>query len=111
MSPYFFDRKNDSDSTERESPDFSDAESNKCDDAIAIIGLSLEFPSANSADNFWDLIVSGRSAARNFPPERVNHAAWHNAEGSRQGMVCCVQHLHRSLLITFDSCNQRKPIS
>jgi len=55
--------------------------------AIAVVGLSMEFPLATSTDAFWELLLSGRSAAREFPPDRLHQDAWHNARGSSQGSV------------------------
>lgn len=56
-------------------------------DAIAIIGFSIDFPQADTAEKFWHLLANGRSAAREFPPERLNHSAWHNSDGASQGYV------------------------
>ncbi|KAL9618085.1 MAG: hypothetical protein Q9160_007155 [Pyrenula sp. 1 TL-2023] len=49
---------------------------------IAIIGFSLDFPLASSQDEFWELVVSGRCAAREFPRDRINPDAWHDSDGS-----------------------------
>ncbi|KAG8162931.1 hypothetical protein KVR01_007409 [Diaporthe batatas] len=43
------------------------------DDDIAIIGFSLKLPGeATSAENFWNMLLAGRSAASEFPANRLN---------------------------------------
>lgn len=37
---------------------------------IAVVGMSCRFPGANSLDEYWDLISSGRNQTREVPPER-----------------------------------------
>jgi len=43
------------------------------DDPIAVVGVSGRFAGAPSLDEFWDLLVEGRSAIREIPPERWDH--------------------------------------
>ncbi|GHI03109.1 hypothetical protein AQI88_02075 [Streptomyces cellostaticus] len=37
---------------------------------IAIIGMSVELPEAKNTDEFWDLVVTGRSVSKPFPESR-----------------------------------------
>ena len=40
---------------------------------IAIVGISLEFPQdATSPESFWQMMMSGKSARTEVPPERFN---------------------------------------
>jgi hypothetical protein len=80
MSPFVY---NDSDNS---STQLTPQEKN-ADEAIAIIGFSVNLPEASSVEAFWDLTVAGRCAAREFPPDRVNHEAWCEGKGSVQGTV------------------------
>jgi malonyl CoA-acyl carrier protein transacylase len=42
-------------------------------DPIAVVGVSGRFAGAPSLDAFWELLVAGRSAIREIPPERWDH--------------------------------------
>jgi acyl transferase domain-containing protein len=37
---------------------------------IAIIGMAFEFPQANTAEQFWDNLVNGKSSIRSLPTNR-----------------------------------------
>lgn len=51
---------------------------------LAIVGLSLKLPQdAVSQESFWNMIVEGRCASTDFPPDRVNIDAHHNPDTSR----------------------------
>ena len=41
-------------------------------DAIAVVGMACRFPGANTTDEFWDLLASGRSMAQEVPKERID---------------------------------------
>lgn len=43
-------------------------------DAIAIVGVACRLPGADSIDELWDLVSSGRSEAQELPTQRVNTA-------------------------------------
>ncbi|KUI71345.1 Lovastatin diketide synthase LovF [Cytospora mali] len=46
---------------------------------IAVVGLSFRLPGgANSPDEYWDLLASGRSAWTPVPASRFNEAAFHH---------------------------------
>ncbi|MGG8405475.1 beta-ketoacyl synthase N-terminal-like domain-containing protein [Streptomyces sp. 12297] len=45
------------------------------DGRIAIIGMAGRFPGAESPDELWDLLVSGREALSRFTPEDCAHPA------------------------------------
>ena len=40
--------------------------------AIAVVGMACRFPGANTTDEFWDLLASGRSMAQEVPKERID---------------------------------------
>ncbi|KAJ5588138.1 hypothetical protein N7537_010816 [Penicillium hordei] len=51
---------------------------------LAIVGLSLKFPQdAVSPESFWDMIVEGRCASTEFPPDRLNIDSHHNLDANR----------------------------
>ena len=41
-------------------------------DAIAVVGMACRFPGANTTEEFWDLLASGRSMAQEVPKERID---------------------------------------
>ncbi|MBO0344280.1 amino acid adenylation domain-containing protein [Roseibium sp. CAU 1637] len=50
----------------------SDASSVRQDEAVAIIGMSCQFPGAPDADAFWDVLKEGRDCIGEIPAERWN---------------------------------------
>ncbi|KAJ5516222.1 hypothetical protein N7527_007782 [Penicillium freii] len=51
---------------------------------LAIVGLSLKFPQdAVSSESFWDMIVEGRCASTEFPPDRLNIDSHHSLDANR----------------------------
>ncbi|CAG8976538.1 hypothetical protein HYALB_00011015 [Hymenoscyphus albidus] len=51
---------------------------------VAIVGMSLEFPgNSSSADSFWSLLMSGRCASDEFPPERLNGSSLYHPDPTR----------------------------
>jgi polyketide synthase PksN len=46
---------------------------------IAVVGMSCRFPGAPNVDEYWRLLVEGRSALRRVPPERWGYATDHHA--------------------------------
>ena len=42
------------------------------DEPLAIVGMAVRLPGADSLDEFWDLIVNGRSAISELPEERLD---------------------------------------
>lgn len=52
--------------------------------ALAVVGLSLKFPEdAVSSDAFWNMIIEGRCASKEFPPDRFNIDAHYNPDPNR----------------------------
>ncbi|WP_433259931.1 SDR family NAD(P)-dependent oxidoreductase [Actinosynnema sp. CS-041913] len=41
---------------------------------IAIVGMGLRYPDADSPDELWENVLAGRRAFRRLPDERMNHA-------------------------------------
>ncbi len=54
---------------------------------IAIIGLSFQFPEADTEESLWELMNSGRSAATEFPPDRLSSVKYFDVEDARTGTV------------------------
>lgn len=55
---------------------------------IAIVGLSFEFPQdATSSDAFWELLLSKRNTATEFPKDRLNVSAMYHPDRNRRGQV------------------------
>ena len=55
---------------------------------LAIIGLAFEFPQgATSVEAFWQMLCEGRSAATDFPQDRLNIDAFYHPDESRPNSV------------------------
>ncbi|PIG69495.1 polyketide synthase [Aspergillus arachidicola] len=51
---------------------------------LAIVGISLKFPGdAVTPDDFWKMLLEGRAAASEFPPDRVNIDALYHPDRER----------------------------
>lgn len=50
---------------------------------IAIIGMSCRFPGANHAEEFWELLASGRCEIREVPKERWDGDAYYDPDVQR----------------------------
>lgn len=60
--------------------------------ALAIVGLSFEFPQeCTSSDKFWQMICEGRSASTEFPGDRLNIRSFYHPDSSRQSTVCLLK--------------------
>lgn len=72
---------------------------------LAIVGLSLKFPQdAVSPESFWDMIVQGRCAATEFPPDRLNIDAHHHPNSNRlDGLSMRGGHFMKEDLSLFDA--------
>lgn len=57
------------------------------DGRIAIIGMAGRFPGAESPDELWDLLVSGREALSRFTPEELRASGVPDAEAAQPGYV------------------------
>ncbi|MFF2750012.1 SDR family NAD(P)-dependent oxidoreductase [Kitasatospora sp. NPDC058048] len=49
---------------------------------IAIVGIGLRYPDANSASELWDNVLGGRRAFRRLPDERMNQADYWSEDRS-----------------------------
>lgn len=55
---------------------------------IAIIGLAYEFPQgATTEESFWEMVLEGRSASTEFPPDRMNIDAFYHPDANRPSSV------------------------
>lgn len=49
---------------------------------VAIVGMACRFPEADSVEEFWNLIATGKSCVRKIPKERFNLAGvWRDPKG------------------------------
>ncbi|KAL2283045.1 hypothetical protein FJTKL_10160 [Diaporthe vaccinii] len=56
--------------------------------AIAVIGLAFEFPDdTDSAEEFWQMIYTGRSASTDFPTDRLNIDAFYHPDVNRPSSI------------------------
>ncbi|PYI05349.1 polyketide synthase [Aspergillus sclerotiicarbonarius CBS 121057] len=57
---------------------------------LAVVGISLKFPQdATSPKEFWDMLVQGRCVSGEFPKDRMNIDAHHDADRDRLHSVSC----------------------
>ncbi|MFE2407385.1 SDR family NAD(P)-dependent oxidoreductase [Kitasatospora sp. NPDC059408] len=47
---------------------------------VAIVGIGLRYPDANSPNELWENVLGGRRAFRRLPDERMNHADYWSAD-------------------------------
>src|SRR5882724_8431598 len=52
---------------------------------IAVVGLGCRFPGADGPEAFWDLLLSGRDATREIPPDRWDNAQFFDAAPQSPG--------------------------
>ncbi len=58
------------------------------DDAIAIVGMACRFPQdAEDPEKLWEMLLKGRSASTEFPPNRINLDAHFHPDPSHGGTV------------------------
>lgn len=58
------------DKTNSSSPLPNESSKDFPEDSIAIVGMACRFPGADSIEEFWDLLVSGRSMVSELPQDR-----------------------------------------
>ncbi|KAI1759001.1 putative polyketide synthase [Hypoxylon sp. FL1150] len=77
-----------------------------CD--IAIIGFSFQFPRSDSAESFWNVLISGKCVTSEFPPDRLCSTRYHGAGSDRTGTVSYDLALHCSLASPYSAiCTQK----
>ena len=55
-------------------------------DPIAVVGLALRFPQdATSPEAFWQMLLEGRSALTDVPPDRYHVDSFHNPSANKSG--------------------------
>jgi acyl transferase domain-containing protein/surfactin synthase thioesterase subunit/acyl carrier protein/short-subunit dehydrogenase len=62
---------------------------------VAIVGMACRFPQANSLQEFWDLLIHGKSTVTEIPAERWNVADYFDPDPSTQDKT---HQRHASLL-------------
>ncbi|MCW7538525.1 SDR family NAD(P)-dependent oxidoreductase [Aquabacterium sp. A7-Y] len=56
------------------------------DNAIAVVGMACRFPGgANTPQQFWELLKQGVDTVSAIPPERWDHARYHDPEKGKPG--------------------------
>ena len=55
------------------------------DQPLAIIGMSVRFPGADSPSEYWDLLCSGRTAIGNVPEDRWNPDRFYHPDPNNPG--------------------------
>ncbi|RAK93462.1 putative polyketide synthase [Aspergillus costaricaensis CBS 115574] len=56
--------------------------------ALAIVGLSFEFPEeATSSERFWEMIVEGRCASKEIPGDRMNIENYYHPDETRASTI------------------------
>lgn len=53
---------------------------------IAVIGMALRFPQANSPEDFWSNLVTGKDCISEYPSERCPVDSFYSPKGKNQGM-------------------------
>ncbi|KAH8707077.1 hypothetical protein GQ44DRAFT_831130 [Phaeosphaeriaceae sp. PMI808] len=73
--------------------------------AIAIIGFSLRFPQdANTQEGFWKMLIEGRSASTEVPPDRFNVDGYYSPDEARLDAIPCRGgHFLRENIALFDA--------
>lgn len=74
----------------------STSESSDLEDgpALAIVGLSFEFPEeATSSEKFWEMIIEGRCASKDIPEDRMNIENYYHPDETRASTVSPLQNL------------------
>ena len=57
-------------------------------DSIAIVGISCRFPAgANSPEEYWDILMSGKDAISNMPEERWEIEKFYSSDKSEPGKL------------------------
>src|SRR5690348_9280291 len=52
---------------------------------LAIIGMGCRLPGAENLEQYWRLIVEGRSAIQEVPPDRLDQGLYFNPEKGIRG--------------------------
>ena len=79
---------------------------------IAIIGMACRLPgNVSNLTSFWDFCYEARNSWTEFPPERLNTAAFHHPNAEKAGCVSAPpSSLDRNLLMLGRSFKSRGPI-
>ena len=55
---------------------------------VAVVGIALRFPQdANNVEGFWQMLLEGRSALTDIPPDRWNIDAFYHENPDRHDTV------------------------
>ncbi|XP_072269507.1 phthioceranic/hydroxyphthioceranic acid synthase-like [Pyxicephalus adspersus] len=64
------------------------------EDAIAIVGIGCNFPGGEGIDNFWKVIVEGKSCTVEIPEERFSTKHWNDSDYTKICRAGIVQGIH-----------------
>jgi acyl transferase domain-containing protein len=71
-----------------DAPQTNDANYGDAIEPIAIVGISCRFPGqVSSPDQFWDMLVHGRSGHCEVPTDRFHADTWRHPDHDRKGAV------------------------
>ena len=75
--------------------------------AISIVGISCRFPGANSKEMFWNLLETGKSSIRDFPPQRKEqHQTFFRLYHHKRfvsGRHCAIRGSYLEDILSFDN--------
>ncbi|XP_041817791.1 highly reducing polyketide synthase srdA-like [Chelmon rostratus] len=57
----------------------------EAEDGIAVVGIGCNFPGGEGLDNFWKVLVDGRSCSVPIPKERFDLASWYDPDENKAG--------------------------
>ncbi|XP_069552538.1 phthioceranic/hydroxyphthioceranic acid synthase [Brachyistius frenatus] len=55
------------------------------EDGVAVIGIACNFPGGEGLDNFWRVLLEGKSCVGDIPAERFDTTFWYDADDSKSG--------------------------
>ena len=57
----------------------------RTDVPVAIIGMACRLPGADNLEQYWDLLINGRSAVAELPPDRLNQELYYDPRKGQRG--------------------------
>ncbi|MCF2149629.1 SDR family NAD(P)-dependent oxidoreductase [Desmonostoc muscorum LEGE 12446] len=84
-SPQIFDEEKLAEDLEAESPNTTN--DNVREQDIAIIGMACKIPGADNLEEYWNLLIEGRSAAKDVPEDRWFHQHYFSENSSKETSI------------------------
>ncbi|XP_027129772.1 uncharacterized protein LOC104937073 [Larimichthys crocea] len=57
----------------------------EAEDDIAVVGIGCNFPGGEGLDNFWKVLIEGRTCSVTIPKERFDLASWYDPDDNKAG--------------------------